>query len=149
MQGKGSFMLPNFIMEDLLCEYGYTREHENVYYSKSLERVSSAAIPEIDFIYKNGGKSVSFMRGGEHIGGCELNLLPHSSICYLVWIYIDGKYRHQGLGAKCMNKLFYELRQKGISRLDTDTADNNVNAQGYYIKTGFVDMGRMRSYCVA
>ena len=143
---QGKLHACEFYIEDLLCKYGYTKEHENVYYSKSLEQVSSVAIPEIEFFYKNGDKSVSFMRDDEHIGGCELNFLPRSNICYLVWIYIDGKYRHQGLGTKCMSKLFCELHQKGISRIDTDTADSNISARGYYAKNGFDDMGRMRSY---
>jgi len=38
------------------------------------------------------------------------------------------------------------LREQGISRIDTDTADGNVAAQKLYIKTGFTDMGRTKSY---
>ena len=45
-----------------------------------------------------------------------------------------------------MNKLFLELQNKGINRLDTDTIDTNFNAQNYYLKMRFMQMGIMRSY---
>ena len=134
-------------IEDLLCKYGYEKEHENVYYSKLIQSADISAVPEIDFLYSNDGQDISFIKNNEKIGGCELNFLPCADICYLKWIYIDNKYSHQGLGTKCMNKLFYELCKKGVLRFDTDTTDSNINAQGYYLKTGFSDMGRMRSYC--
>jgi ribosomal protein S18 acetylase RimI-like enzyme len=143
---QGKLHASEFYVEDLLFKYGFTKEHENVYYLKSLQNIQPCASSDIVFAYGDNGKSISFMRANEKIGGCELNILPGSNICFLKWIYIDDKYAHQGLGTMCMNKLFYELQQKGISRLDTDTADDNLNAQGYYVKTGFADMGRMRSY---
>ena len=143
---QGKLHDSEFYIEKLLCEYGYVKEHENVYYTKFLQAADTYDVSEIDFVCENNGASISFMQSGEKIGGCELNFVPYSDICFLKWIYIDEKYSHQGLGTKCMNKLFYELKNRNISRLDTDTADNNINAQGYYIKTGFSDMGRMRSY---
>lgn len=143
---QGKLHDSEFYIETLLEKYGYLKEHENVYYSKPLQQISSHTAFEIVFLYSNNGQEISFMRGNEKVGGCEISFVPFSDICFLKWIYIDDKYSHQGLGTKCMNKLFYELHQKGITRLDTDTADINVNAQGYYVKTGFTDMGRMRSY---
>lgn len=143
---QGKLHASEFYIENLLKKYGYVKEHENVYYSKSLQQISSPAISEIAFLYANNGQSISFMKENKKIGGCELNFVPHSDICFLKWIYIDDKYSHQGLGTKCMYKLFIELQEKGISKIDTDTADSNVNAQRYYMKMGFADMGRMRSY---
>ncbi|MCL2447266.1 MAG: GNAT family N-acetyltransferase [Oscillospiraceae bacterium] len=144
---QGKLHDTEFHIEHLLFDYGFVKEHENVYYSKPLQDESTSDIPEIDFIFSDNGQHISFMKHDEKIGGCELNFLPQGDICFLKWIFIDEKYSHQGLGTKCMGKLFYVLKSKGILRLDTDTADNNINAQGYYIKTGFSDMGRMRSYC--
>jgi len=143
---QGKLHNSEFYIEDLLCKYGYEREHENVYYYKLIQSADLSATPEIDFLYSKNGQDISFIKNNEKIGGCELNFLPYADICYLKWIYIDSKYSHQGLGTKCMNRLFYELCKKGVLRLDTDTADNNTKAQGYYLKTGFLDMGRMRSY---
>ena len=144
--GQGKLHASSFYMEDLLNRYGFIKEHENVYYSKSLINVSPCTSSEIAFSYGNDAHSVSFIRDREKIGGCELFFVPDLKICYLQLIYIEDKYSHQGLGTKCMNKLFDALRRKGILQLDTDTADDNTNAQGYYLKTGFEDKGRMRSY---
>jgi len=143
---QGKLHDTEFYIEDLLCKYGYTKEHENVYYSKLLRDADVFDVLDIDFVYKNNDQEVSFMMGNEKIGGAALNFLPHSDICYLKWIYTDSKHGHKGLGTKCINKLFYDLKKRNISRLDTDTADNNVIAQGLYEKTGFSNMGRMRSY---
>ncbi|MDL2288753.1 GNAT family N-acetyltransferase [Oscillospiraceae bacterium OttesenSCG-928-F05] len=143
---QGKLHESGYYMEELLRRFGYHKEHENVYYSILLDRLEIAVPGDITFHYEDGDQSVVFLMEGKKIGGCALYFVPHTEICFLRWIYINKEYSHQGLGTKCMLKLFQELRQKGISRLDTDTADNNVAAQGYYIKTGFQDMGRMRSY---
>lgn len=45
-----------------------------------------------------------------------------------------------------MHKLFFELQKQGVSRVDTDTANSNKIARTFYLKTGFSDKGRMRSY---
>ena len=135
-----------FHMEEMLCEYGYEKEHENVYFTKSLHTPIAAVSSEISFLYSNDGNSIDFINENGKIGGCELYFVPNSSICFLKWIYIDKHYCHQGLGTKCMSKLFFELHKKGISRIDTDTIDSNMNAQNYYLKTGFENKGIMRSY---
>ncbi|MCL2530946.1 MAG: GNAT family N-acetyltransferase [Oscillospiraceae bacterium] len=144
--GQGKLHESEFYIEKLLSKYGYVKEHENVYYTKDLQHANTSDVAEIKFIYEDNGQCISFERGSEKIGGCALNFLPQGAICFLKWIYIDEKYVHQGLGTKCMHKLFHELKQKGVARLDTDTPDSNTRAQGYYLKTGFADMGRMRSY---
>jgi len=143
---QGKLHDSEFYIEKLLGEYGYVKEHENIYYTKSLQTANACNFSEIDFVCENDGASISFVRNNEKIGGCALNFMPNSDVCFLKWIYIDKKYSHQGLGTKCMHKLCCELKRQGISRLDTDTADSNMAAQRYYFKTGFSDMGRMRSY---
>ena len=143
---QGKLHDSEFYIEKLLCEHGFIKEHENVYYSKSLRGTDTFDASDVDFVHENNGMSISFMKSGEKIGGCELNFVACSDICFLKWIHINEKHSHKGLGTKCMNKLFHELKGKSISRLDTDTADKNTIAQEYYIKTGFSDMGRMRSY---
>ena len=134
-------------VEKLLMEYGYAKEHENVYFNRLLTDDFDDD-REIVFEYGGDDASISFRREGRVLGGCKLYFVPNSSICFLRWIWINPELTHQGYGTRCMKKLFFVLKQKGISRLDTDTADSNLGAQGYYRKTGFADMGRMRSYCI-
>jgi len=142
---QGKLHQSGFYMEDMLQKYGYSKEHENVYFTKSLQQPMIDA-PDISFAYSNDGSSIDFIKENNKIGGCELYFVPYSSICYLKWIYINRKYAHQGLGTKCMHKLFCELQQRGVTQLDTDTIDTNFNAQNYYNKTGFENKGIMRSY---
>jgi RimJ/RimL family protein N-acetyltransferase len=146
----GKLYESNFYIEDLLSKYDFEKEHENVYYSKNFKNGTFLDVDDIEFKYKELTKgnhqSVQFIKNGVAIGGCQLHYLHQSGVCYLRWIYITDKYNHQGLGTECMNKLFFEIHKKGYKQIDTDTADNNVNAQFYYLKMGFVDKGRTRSY---
>lgn len=133
-------------IEDVLKKYSFVKEHENVYYSKRLRAPIPVSEADITLETDNNYNNIRFIMDGKEIGGCELNFLVCGDICFLKWIYIKNEYSHQGLGTKCMNLLFATLHKMGIKRLDTDTADNNINAQKYYLKTGFMDMGVMRSY---
>lgn len=53
---------------------------------------------------------------------------------------------NKGIGSKCMNALKCYLYNKGITRLDTDTALSNNLAQHFYQKNGFVNEGITKSY---
>jgi len=134
-------------VEKLLEHYGYVKEHENVYFSRLLTDDFDDD-REIAFEYSSDDESISFRKEGGVLGGCKLYFIPSSTICFLRWIWIHPELTQKGYGSRCMKKLFFVLKQKGTSRLDTDTADSNFAAQGYYHKTGFADMGSMRSYCV-
>lgn len=143
---QGKLHASQFYIEKLLLKYGYEKEHENVYYTRPLFKAEQGEAGELVFSYGNGGQSIGFYAGGAKIGGCELNTTFSKTTCFLKWIYIDERYAHQGFGTRCMHKLCQHLCQLGFDRLDTDTADGNDRAQGYYDKTGFANMGRMRSY---
>lgn len=143
---QGKLHSSHYHVEKLLREYGFNIEHENVYYTKCLNQIESKEDSEIYFSKGNNEQTIHFLIGSQTIGGCELNTKFSTDICFLKWIFINDEYAHQGLGTRCMNKLFSHLKQKGFVRLDTDTSDKNITAQGYYIKTGFTDKGRMRSY---
>ena len=60
--------------------------------------------------------------------------------------YVNENITGKGIGTKCMNALKQWLYQKGIKRLDTDTAISNLTAQHYYEKNGFTREGITRSY---
>lgn len=142
---QGKLHASQFYTEKLLLANGYCIEHENVYYSKDLRNMEPLSF-EIALHISDDRQTIDFYRETIQVGGCELNHAFSASICFLKWIYVDTKYAHQGLGTTCMYRLFHYLHQKGVVRLDTDTADSNLIAQGYYLKTGFADKGKMRSY---
>ena len=60
--------------------------------------------------------------------------------------FINDSMTNIGVGSKCMNALKNYLYNKGIKRFDTDTALNNVVAQHFYEKNGFISKGITRSY---
>lgn len=126
---QGKLFQSNFFIEKVLNKYGFIKEHENVFYSKILNKAECCDVLDILLKSDDNMDSVSFIIDGKEIGGCELNILVNSDICFLKRIYIDNQFANQGLGSKCMNKLFFELEKREIKRIDTDTADNNFIAK--------------------
>ena len=133
----------------LLEENGFTVEHENVYYARTLtgQECGNAAI-RLRWKDRNTGGCREFaaVADGAEVGWGQVHFLPQGDIAYLRWIYIDEKRQHQGIGTAVMYQLFRELYEMGIRRFDTDTALQNTAAQGYYQKTGFTNAGISRSY---
>lgn len=136
-------------IEAALAEFGYIKEHENVYYRRMLTENDCGA----DTVAVNYGSTnpkglceFSITLEGEYVGAGALVYLPQGKIAYLKWIYIEGVHQGKGLAAAALRQIFADLYAKGILRMDTDTADGNLAAQRLYTKTGFEDMGRTRSY---
>lgn len=136
-------------VHDLLLENGFVVEHENVYYSRHLA-VTDRPNDQVRIIWKDlnagGCREFASIADGYEVGWGQVHFLPQGNIAYLRWIYIDEKRQRQGFGTATMKNLFASLRQMGIARFDTDTARNNLAAQGYYEKTGFTNEGITRSY---
>lgn len=136
-------------VEKLLLDHGFTVEHENVYYARTLSGNESCE-KQLTLLWKarSGGDCREFAAvwEGQEIGWGQVHFLPQGDIAYLRWIYIDEKRQHQGFGTAIMQTLFRELYKMGIRRFDTDTALDNLSAQGYYEKTGFENCGITRSY---
>lgn len=136
-------------IHDLLVQNGFVVEHENVYYARQL---TDADQPngQVNLLWteRNAGSCSQFaaVADGTEVGWGQVHFLPQGNIAYLRWIYIDEKRQHQGFGTAIMKNLFVQLRQMGICRFDTDTALDNLAAQGYYEKTGFHNAGITRSY---
>lgn len=82
---------------------------------------------------------------GNQVGGCEIHIVDEKN-AYLRWIYVNQDITGKGIGTKCMNALKQWLWEKGIARLDTDTAMSNLVAQHYYEKNNYVREGVTRSY---
>ena len=136
-------------VEALLFANGFTVEHENVYYSRTLH--GNDPTPETVSLHwktvsSGNCREFAAVSDGTEIGWGQIHFLPQGQIAYLRWIYIDSNRQHQGLGTAVMQALFSELYKMGIHRFDTDTALDNITAQHYYEKNGFMNRGRTRSY---
>ena len=145
-----------FHIEDLLIKYSFENNETNVYFTKDLRGSNAENNSEIvceiydeSEIVRNFSREesmkIKFFCNGEQIGVCDLRFM-HSGISYLVYIEIFEKYRRKNLSTKCMNNIFFILKERGIKRIDLDTYGDNFAAQGLYTKTGFINTGLTRSY---
>ena len=136
-------------VEKLLLENGFTVEHENVYYARTLTQADRTDT-DVSIRWKDlsagNCREFSAIKDGSEFGWGQVHFLPQGDIAYLRWIYIDEGCQHRGLGTAAMKALFFTLYTMGIRRFDTDTALNNHVAQGYYEKTGFTNEGITKSY---
>ena len=133
-------------IDALLKENGFEIEHENVYYSSTINGdVSSEVTITPSDLTKGNQQYIDFRIGSNQVGGCEVHYLNEST-AYLRWIYVNGDIVGKGIGTKCMNALKAFLYMKGVKRFDTDTAIDNRVAQHYYEKNGFLREGVTRSY---
>lgn len=131
----------------LLEEFGFTVEHENVYYCDNLEGIACPEAAVVAYDMTPGGEQTfDLMLDGTQVGGCAVHYPPVPGCAYLRWIYINGEAQNRGIGSKCMTALTKWLHDRGITRLDTDTAIGNLQAQRYYEKNGFACKGITRSY---
>ena len=131
----------------LLHEYGFVIEHENVYYSAVWHHSAGSEVEIIVHgLTKGNHETVDFILNQRQIGGCEVHYPDAKGSAYLRWIYINGDLQNQGMGSRCMNALKAWLQDRGITRLDTDTALDNHRAQHYYEKNSFIRKGITRSF---
>ena len=137
-------------IEQALHRYGYVKEHENVYYKRLLTEEEYPLNKDIEVRYSDvnvkGLCEFSVFCEDRYVGAGALVYLPQGEVCYLKWIYIEGSEQGRGYATNALNRIFADLYQKGIKRIDTDTADGNLIAQKLYTRAGFEDMGRTRSY---
>lgn len=133
-------------IEALLKENSFVIEHENVYYSSTLnaEENSEVVVTPHDMT-KGNHQYIDFHLNDSHVGGCEVHYLDENT-AYLRWIYVNSEITGKGIGTKCMKALKSFLYEKGFKRFDTDTAVNNTVAQHYYEKTGFKREGITKSF---
>ena len=133
-------------IDDLLRKNGFEVEHENVYYSSSIngDECSEVTITSGD-LSKGSQQYLGFRMDGGQVGGCEVHYIDDTT-AYLRWIYVNGDIVGKGIGTKCMNSIRSFLYKKGIRRFDTDTALSNDVAQHYYEKNSFTKEGITRSY---
>lgn len=136
-------------ISDLLFQNGFQVEHENVFYASGLEDVNHEDVA-IRWYEMSAGRQQygEFLIDSNPIGECEIHCLEQPGIAYLRWIYVKEELQGKGMGTKCMCSLKNALYEKGVRRLDTDTALTNTGAQRFYEKNGFVREGISRSFYI-
>ena len=136
-------------INDLLLQNGFQIEHENVFYASGLEDANHEDVA-IRWHEMSAGRQQygEFLIDSNPIGECEIHYLEQPDIAYLRWIYVKEGLQGKGIGTKCMRSLKQALFEKGISKLDTDTALTNTGAQRFYEKNGFVREGISRSFYI-
>lgn len=133
-------------IEELLVEYGFVSNEENVYYSLDIkEKEDNEIFLELEEKNKFNTQIITFKDKSEFVGQCEVHYVNKKK-AYLRWVYVDRSKIHKGYGSKCMSKLTNYLLSLGIDKLDTDTALNNEIAQKYYERNGFINLGKTKSY---
>lgn len=134
-------------IHNALMENGFEVEHENVFYSSTLNPTENHTI-FLNWHEMTAGMQqyCDFILDDKIIGGCEIHFLECNSVAYLRWIFIEENLCGKGLGTKSMASLKSDLWKRGIVRFDTDTAMTNEVAQHFYDKNGFVREGITRSY---
>jgi len=148
--GHGKLHNSHFYIEKLLSEYGFIKEHENVYYKRRVSDADNFCDDTVELKYSaanmKGLCEFDIIAQSKKVGAGSFAFLPQGKICYLKWIYIEDEFKNKGYAIAALQHLFLDLKRQGIERIDTDTADGNIAAQGLYCKAGFTDMGRTRSY---
>lgn len=61
-------------------------------------------------------------------------------------IWVDDSYANKGFGSQFIKLICNDLWSNGYKRLDLDTAKNNLGAQRFYERNGFINKGITRSY---
>jgi ribosomal protein S18 acetylase RimI-like enzyme len=142
-------------VEEILGDYGYILEHENIYYTKEIKNKSEMYSKiQLEVKEKNQFNKQRFiaMSDGKEVGTAEVAYLEGPTggavkdIIYLNWIGVDSQYKGQGLGRAFLNEVERYLAHKGYRYIHVDTASNNDAAKGLYKTSGFIDQGTTRSY---
>lgn len=133
-------------IREFLLQNGFVVEHENVYYSAVLSAPADSPVALRTHDLTAGRHKVfDFMLEDGQIGGCEVHYVS-THTAYLRWIYVNDTLQNRGIGSACMDTLKAQLYRQGITRLDTDTALDNLRAQRYYEKNRFTREGITRSF---
>jgi ribosomal protein S18 acetylase RimI-like enzyme len=135
---------------------GFQVEHENVYYSLALQEVEQDShdnlrlIPQAREFY--APQVYKIMLHNTPVGTITVQFMDlingeaAKDAVYLSQVLMDETYRGRGWGTLAMQLLYRMLLDKGYRHLHLDTASTNVGAQRFYIRIGFHNRGRSRSY---
>ena len=76
---------------------------------------------------------------------------------YILWREVEGEaeiltlviaphVQRKGIGQQLLNALCERLTENGVSKLFLEVAEDNISAQNFYIKHGFVLLGKRDNY---
>lgn len=139
----------------LLFVNAFQIEHENVYYTIDMKEKNLNQ--QFRFTLKahghvNGLQRFDLMDGEKTLGNAEIKFLnSYTGITdedkvYLVWIGIKQTIKGMGIGTNFIEQIMNYCLAKGYRYIHTDTALNNIDAQKFYEKNGFINQGITRSY---
>jgi GNAT superfamily N-acetyltransferase len=78
---------------------------------------------------------------GEVIGFCAYaivnNLWQAGYISYMYAMVVDEKFRGKGFGTMLINEAIQDSKNKGLKRLELDSAFHREKAHEFYMKLGF------------
>lgn len=136
---------------DLLKDYGYKVEHENIYYSIDLSILKQIEIDENIKVLNNGVDEnnievINLLYKNKKIGESIILYLDNLNIAYMNTIWVDNNNSSKGFGSQFIRLISDYLLKNGYKRLDLDTAKNNFGAQKFYERNGFTNEGITRSY---
>lgn len=100
----------------------------------------------------NSGADVLFglVYSGEVIGFCAYaivnNLWQAGYISYMYAMVVDEKYRGRGFGTMLINEAIQDSKNKGLERLELDSAFHREKAHEFYMKLGFEKRAFLFSY---
>ncbi len=86
----------------------------------------------------------------EVIGFCAYaivnNLWQAGYISYMYAMVVDEKYRGKGFGTLLINEAIQDSKNKGLKRLELDSAFHREKAHEFYLKLGFEKRAYLFSY---
>ncbi|BBE20025.1 acetyltransferase, GNAT family [Aquipluma nitroreducens] len=87
---------------------------------------------------------------GEVIGFCAYaivnNLWQAGYISYMYAMVVDENYRGKGFGTMLINEAIQDSKNKGLKRLELDSAFHREKAHEFYLKLGFEKRAFLFSY---
>lgn len=143
-------------VDALLRQYGFSVQHENVYYSLAISDWDGEPHRVVDVRVqaneRQGTEEFSLYLDDRLIGSAALRYLAEltggttADVAYLVWIGVARDVRGQGFGRALMARIIERARERGCTELHADTALDNQVAQAFYDSLGFRNEGITRDY---
>lgn len=140
----------------LLYDKAFLVEHENVYFSLKMneKKLKHQCSSKMEIYEQVDNKQRFELTDGEEIlGSAEIKYLnnftgiDNEDKVYLVWIGINEEVKKgMGIGTNFIEQIMNYCLSKGYRYMHTDTALNNIRAQKFYERNGFINMGITRSY---
>ena len=110
---------------------------------KEIESISTSDVWHCWFVETDSGERIGLVELSLRniVDGCLSTPVP-----YLEGLYLIGRERGKGSGARVLELLIQWCRKSGYSELATDTELENTRAQRFYRNLGFEETDRVVEY---